>query len=187
PLRMPQQRRSRQVSSSSSSSSSRASSPRLFDRSSPSSRASTPSTEPDTSTSTSTSSTSTLPSPCAPPTPVLSVSPLPMHASSHPNAPPVRFRLEPCTLAEAQAIVLVPPPSAPFIPSSSMPQPPQKQQALLLLGHSLEYFRQPNRQLAKGARIHPYRITPSRRTDMHVRWPAPVLAALPKSVTPVTL
>ncbi|KAG6907994.1 hypothetical protein DXG01_006529 [Tephrocybe rancida] len=152
-LHIPHWRRSRQVSTTSSATS-RSSSPTLFDIETSSSRASSPASDNDIS---------------APPTPILSISPLSSRAPQHtlPNAPPLRFRLEPCSLADAQAIVLVPPPSAPFIPSSSMPTPQQKQQALLLLGPSLEYFRQPQRQLAKGARIHPYRITPSQRKDAH--------------------
>ncbi|KAG6841497.1 hypothetical protein C0991_010355 [Blastosporella zonata] len=147
-LHIPQWRHSRQVSTATS----RSSSPTLFEISS-TSRLSSPATDDGM---------------LVPPTPVLSISPLSSRAptfNAPPNAPPLRFRLEPCSLGEAQAVLLVPPPSAPFIPSSSMPTPQQKQQALLLLGSSLEYFRQPQRQLAKGARVHPYRITPSQRKD----------------------
>ncbi|KAF5379078.1 hypothetical protein D9615_005971 [Tricholomella constricta] len=147
-LHIPQWRHARQVSSSSSTTS-RSTSPTLFDSSS--SRASSPSTDPESS---------------APSTPVLSISPLSSRVPStaSPNMPPLRFRLEPCTLDEAQAIVLIPPPSAPFVPSTSTPAPQKKQQALLLLGPSMQY-RNPQRQLAKGARIHPYRIAPSQRKD----------------------
>ncbi|GLB42288.1 hypothetical protein LshimejAT787_1103030 [Lyophyllum shimeji] len=151
-LHIPQWRHARQVSASSSMTS-RSPSPPIFDSSS--SCASSPPTEPEDE---------------LPTTPVLSISPLSSrlpHSTSLHNTTPLRFRLEPCTLDEAQAIVLIPPPSAPFVPSTSnpTPTPQQKQQALLLIGPSLQYFRHPQRQLAKGARIHPYRIAPSRRKD----------------------
>ncbi|KAG6850085.1 hypothetical protein H0H93_001218 [Arthromyces matolae] len=150
-LQVPQWRGSRQVSPSSSSTS-RSSSPAIFDIDSSSSRSLSPVSEIDADAD--------IPTPL---TPVLSISPLSQGTITPSEAHPVRFRLEPCSLADAQAIVLVPPPNAPFIPSSSVPNPTQNQQALLLLGHSLDYFRQPGRPIAKGARIHPYRITPSQR------------------------
>ncbi|KAG5636836.1 hypothetical protein H0H81_006663 [Sphagnurus paluster] len=136
-----------------SSNTSRSSSPTLFDSSS--SRSSSPSTDVEVS----------------PPTPVLSISPLSRLPNQTPSPmPPVRFRLEPCSLEDAQAIVLIPPPCAPAVPSTLTTAPaPKKQQALLLVGHSMEYFRHPQRQLAKGARIHPYRIAPSQRADCHWR------------------
>ncbi|KAG5646350.1 hypothetical protein DXG03_003673 [Asterophora parasitica] len=151
-LHIPNWRRARQMSSSSSITS-RSTSPTLFDDAS-SSRSSTPPTDTE----------------FTPSTPVLSITPLsPPHNPCHSSAPmaPFRFRLEPCTLDEAQAIVLIPPPSASFVPSTitSCPAPQQKQQALLLLGPSMQYFRNPQRQLAKGARMHPYRIAPSQRKD----------------------
>ncbi|KAF8068957.1 hypothetical protein FPV67DRAFT_1780361 [Lyophyllum atratum] len=150
-LHIPNWRRARQVSTSSSMTS-RSPSPPIFDSSS--SRSSSPSTASDDS----------LPS-----TPVLSISPLSSRLphTTTPLTNPLRFRLEPCTLDEAQAIVLIPPPCAPPVPSltNPTPTPQKKQQALLLLGPSMQYFRHPQRQLAKGARIHPYRIMPSQRKD----------------------
>ncbi|PBK67435.1 hypothetical protein ARMSODRAFT_1085969 [Armillaria solidipes] len=73
-----------------------------------------------------------------------------------------RFRLVPCPLDAADAVVVVPPPDAPYIPPLSALQtsaghaPPS--QALFLVGPALQQFRQPHRPLAKGARVHPYRI-----------------------------
>ncbi|KAK0192714.1 hypothetical protein F5146DRAFT_1041169 [Armillaria mellea] len=74
----------------------------------------------------------------------------------------IRFRLVPCTLDAADAVVVVPPPDAPYIPPLSALQtsaghaPPS--QALFLVGPALQQFRQPYRPLSKGARVHPYRI-----------------------------
>ncbi|KAK0452342.1 hypothetical protein EV421DRAFT_2030948 [Armillaria borealis] len=73
-----------------------------------------------------------------------------------------RFRLVPCPLDAADAVVVVPPPDAPYIPPLSALQtsaghaPPS--QALFLVGPALQQFRQPHRPLAKGARVHPYRV-----------------------------
>ncbi|KAK0203648.1 hypothetical protein DFS33DRAFT_1383911 [Desarmillaria ectypa] len=74
----------------------------------------------------------------------------------------IRLRLVPCPLDAADAVVVVPPPNAPYIPPLSALQtsaghaPPS--QALFLVGPALQQFRQPHRPLAKGARVHPYRI-----------------------------
>ncbi|KAK0480634.1 hypothetical protein IW261DRAFT_1473612 [Armillaria novae-zelandiae] len=74
----------------------------------------------------------------------------------------IRFRFVPCPLDAADAVVVVPPPDAPYIPPLSTLQtsaghaPPS--QALFLVGPALQQFRQLHRPLAKGARVHPYRI-----------------------------
>jgi hypothetical protein len=121
---------------------------------------------------------------CPPATPVLSIAPLLSRApsrrqsldtstSTSPHFPPFRFRLEPCALEEAQAIVVVPPPSAPFVPTPAFPTPSAEEQksrqALLFVGPAMEQFRHPQRKLAKGARIQPYRIVPSRRKESGAR------------------
>jgi len=90
------------------------------------------------------------------------------HSHPNPSLPPTRsssapkFRLVPSTLDVADAVVVVPPPTAPFIPNltstPSLMESARQGQALLLLGPALQHFRHPQRQIAKGARIHPYRI-----------------------------
>ncbi|EIW84709.1 hypothetical protein CONPUDRAFT_69731 [Coniophora puteana RWD-64-598 SS2] len=65
-----------------------------------------------------------------------------------------KIRLVPSTLALADAVVIVPP--APSTASSAAIGPIQT--PLLLVGPALERLRCPQRQLSKGARIHPYRI-----------------------------
>jgi hypothetical protein len=59
----------------------------------------------------------------------------------------------------ADAVILIPAPNAYPIPnlSSYVPQTGHGQ-GLFLVGHALQYIRQPQRQLARGARIHPYRV-----------------------------
>ncbi|KAF7426392.1 hypothetical protein PC9H_008760 [Pleurotus ostreatus] len=69
-----------------------------------------------------------------------------------PTVHPGKFRLVPCTLDVAEAVVLVPPPDAPTLPSN------KPGQALLLVGPALNHLRHPQRRIAKGARIHPYRF-----------------------------
>ncbi|KAH0826670.1 hypothetical protein J3R83DRAFT_5058 [Lanmaoa asiatica] len=63
--------------------------------------------------------------------------------------PTRKIRLVPTSFENADAVVLISPPSASNTPS---PQP------LLLVGPALQRLRHPQRQLAKGARLHPYRI-----------------------------
>ncbi|KAI9569914.1 hypothetical protein HD554DRAFT_2170906 [Boletus coccyginus] len=63
--------------------------------------------------------------------------------------PARKVRLVPTSFENADAVVLVPPPSAPNVP----PPPP-----LLLVGPALARLRHHQCQLAKGARIHPYRV-----------------------------
>lgn len=72
--------------------------------------------------------------------------------------PPQKIRLVPATLENADAVVVIPP----SLPASQGRQP----QPLLLMGPALQRFRQPNRRLAKGARVHPYQIVRG-ATDPH--------------------
>jgi hypothetical protein len=65
---------------------------------------------------------------------------------------PHTFRLVPCTLEEATAVVVV-------IPSSQENHP----SSLLFTSHSLNRFRLICSCFTKGARLHPYRIAPSAR------------------------
>ncbi|KAH7926162.1 hypothetical protein BV22DRAFT_1046279 [Leucogyrophana mollusca] len=110
------------------------------------------------------------------PSPTPSISPLrstrPTLSHSTLGQVPAKIRLVPTTLEKADAVVVVPPPNAPHIPPLSGMSPTtmkQGQQALLLVGPALQHLRHPQRQLAKGARIHPYRIVrgspDSRRTS----------------------
>ncbi|EKM57955.1 uncharacterized protein PHACADRAFT_251880 [Phanerochaete carnosa HHB-10118-sp] len=97
-------------------------------------------------------------------------------ASSSPaRRPSNSFRLVRSTVEEANAFILVPAP-VPYVESISSlarakaPSNPKSRQAraLLLVGPALEYLRHPRVRIAKGARVHPYRVVPhcSRRTEM---------------------
>ncbi|KAJ3505706.1 hypothetical protein NLJ89_g7274 [Agrocybe chaxingu] len=73
-----------------------------------------------------------------------------------------KFRLVPCEFAAADAVILVPPPGTSYagagynyVPREGNPQ------GLLLVGQALQHVRHPERHIAKGARIHPYRIARS--------------------------
>ncbi|KAK0495954.1 hypothetical protein EDD18DRAFT_1168075 [Armillaria luteobubalina] len=93
-------------------------------------------------------------------------SPLPSRHPSLTFPSGIRFRLVPCPLDAADAIVVVSPPNAPYISPLSALQtsaghaPPS--QALFLVGPALQQFRQPHRPLAEGAMVHPYRILRNR-------------------------
>ncbi|KAL4067055.1 hypothetical protein V8B97DRAFT_2105364 [Scleroderma yunnanense] len=77
--------------------------------------------------------------PCAPPSNV---------RTDTRKAPlPQKVRLVPTSIENADAVVVIPPAL-----HACQAQP------LLLVGPALQRFRQPNRQLAKGSRVHPYRI-----------------------------
>ncbi|KAJ7594933.1 hypothetical protein C8J56DRAFT_1044650 [Mycena floridula] len=87
-------------------------------------------------------------------------SPTPSCLSTSSSRSETAFRLVPSTLDDATAIILV----------RSL-----KEQPLLLVGPSVERYRQPQRPLAKGARIHPYRLIPnigSRRSS--AAFPSPL-------------
>ncbi|KAG1776755.1 hypothetical protein EV702DRAFT_1106222 [Suillus placidus] len=73
-----------------------------------------------------------------------------------------KIRLVPTTFEHADAVVVVPAPDAPHVhPLSGVTNLKQPAQPLLLVGPALQRMRQPQRQLAKGARLHPYRIVRS--------------------------
>ncbi|THV06499.1 hypothetical protein K435DRAFT_789347 [Dendrothele bispora CBS 962.96] len=91
-----------------------------------------------------------------------------------------KMRLIPSTLEEADAVVVVPPQS--FYdesnPSTSLLDAKVngsgKSKALLLVGPALRHLRHPQRQIAKGARIHPYKIERTPQTAARTRLqPAP--------------
>ncbi|KAK7464499.1 hypothetical protein VKT23_006668 [Stygiomarasmius scandens] len=73
-----------------------------------------------------------------------------------------KMRLIPSTLEDADAVVVVPPqsfydesnPTASLLDAKAS----GKGKALLLVGPALRHLRHPQRQIAKGARIHPYKI-----------------------------
>ncbi|KAJ7043462.1 hypothetical protein C8F04DRAFT_1072148 [Mycena alexandri] len=72
-------------------------------------------------------------------------------SSTSPTSPKVK--LVPCSFADADAVVVIPPPGAPG-------------QGLLLTGPALAHLRHPQRQIAKGTRLHPYRFAAGRRASM---------------------
>lgn len=73
-----------------------------------------------------------------------------------------KIRLVPTTFEHADAIVVIPAPDAPYVhPLSGVTNPKQPAQPLLLVGPALQRLRQPQRPLAKGARLRPYRIVRS--------------------------
>ncbi|KAI0697032.1 hypothetical protein BC835DRAFT_804535 [Cytidiella melzeri] len=81
------------------------------------------------------------------------------------------FSLVLTSFDKANAFVVVPPaqPHVPNISSLSRtnasisPSKPKsrRNQALLLVGPAVEYLRHPRMRIAKGARVHPYRIVPN--------------------------
>ncbi|KAF9266976.1 hypothetical protein L218DRAFT_996504 [Marasmius fiardii PR-910] len=78
----------------------------------------------------------------------------PSHLLSQSKRPDLR--LIPCSsIDDADAVV--------FVPPRSLTLPAEKNQALLLVGPALNQLRHPQRQIAKGARIHPYKF--ARRAD----------------------
>lgn len=107
------------------------------------------------STSSSHTSASRTISPSPSPSPSDAVSEI-NHSNPHTNT---KFRLVPCPLEVADAVILVPAPNAYPIPNSPNYVPRTGHgRGLLLVGPALQQIRQPQRQLAKGARIHPYRV-----------------------------
>jgi len=86
--------------------------------------------------------------------------------TTSPSTPqgPTKFRLVPCPLEEAEAIILIS--NQPIRPQPSNYTPRQgKEHSVLIVGPSLQRFRNPQRPLAKGARIHPYRIVRGSKTS----------------------
>ncbi|KAJ7666016.1 hypothetical protein DFH06DRAFT_1185652, partial [Mycena polygramma] len=106
------------------------------------------------STSTS-SSTARTPSP----TPSDASSRTSSSLSSSPTSPNSKLTLVPSSFADADAIVVIPPPGAPHVPGT------RPGQGLLLTGHALELLRHPQRQIAKGTRLHPYRFAGRRASN----------------------
>ncbi|KAF8637864.1 hypothetical protein AX17_002490 [Amanita inopinata Kibby_2008] len=105
--------------------------------------------------------------------PSLSPSPAPSYTSdathSKANAG-LKVRLVPCSFESADAFVYIPPSVTPTS-SSAAPKvsndirdPLLGNQPLLLVGPAAKQLRQPSQKMAKGARVHPYRITPSTST-----------------------
>ncbi|KAF9225745.1 hypothetical protein BS17DRAFT_777620 [Gyrodon lividus] len=110
------------------------------------------------SISSSTTSRTPSPTPSCVPAPCLRPSTNTPASASYPTQ---KLRLVPTTFENADAVVLISPPSASHV---SPPQP------LLLVGPALQRLRHPQRQLAKGARLHPYRIIRG-PSDPHARRP----------------
>ncbi len=72
---------------------------------------------------------------------------------------PTKFRLVPCPMDAADAFILVPPPGT-YVPTpTNYAARSGNGQGILLMGKALQHLRRsPPRPLAKGARLHPYRI-----------------------------
>lgn len=105
-----------------------------------------------TSVSSSITETSRCSSMSPPPSDVNGLSPPTSNVDS-------RYRLVRSTFENADAVLIVPPPSAPFVPPLSSIARAPKGQGLLLVGEAMhQHLRHPQRNLAKGARMHPYRI-----------------------------
>ncbi|KJA25652.1 hypothetical protein HYPSUDRAFT_37695 [Hypholoma sublateritium FD-334 SS-4] len=83
------------------------------------------------------------------------------------SATPTKFRLVPCPMDAADAFIFVPPPGT-YVPTpTNYAARNGNGQGILLMGKALQHLRRsPPRPLAKGARLHPYRIvrgeTPAR-------------------------
>ncbi|KAJ6482167.1 hypothetical protein C8R47DRAFT_1218143 [Mycena vitilis] len=93
-------------------------------------------------------------------------SPTPSDASSRTSSSsrssPVSTKLTliPSSFADADAIVVIPPPGTPHVPGT------RPGQGLLLTGPALERLRHPQRQIAKGTRLHPYRFADRRASSV---------------------
>ncbi|KIP06354.1 hypothetical protein PHLGIDRAFT_464060 [Phlebiopsis gigantea 11061_1 CR5-6] len=94
-----------------------------------------------------------------------SASPPPIHVSAG------SLSLARSTMEEANAFVLVPPQQDQYVEnistysrSHASLSKSRRNQALLLVGPALKYLRHPSIRIARGARLHPYRIVshPSR-------------------------
>ncbi|KAF7338609.1 hypothetical protein MVEN_02087200 [Mycena venus] len=108
------------------------------------------------STSTS-STTSRSPSP----TPSDASSRTSASSTSSPTSPlkSSKLTLVPSSFEDAEAIVVIPPPDAPHVPGT------RPGQGLLLMGPALEHVRHPQRRIAKGTRLHPYRFARRRASN----------------------
>jgi len=76
-----------------------------------------------------------------------------------------KLRLVPCPLETADAVILIPPPEDIHHNTPNYVSRSGHGQGLLLFGPALHHVRQPQRQLAKGARIHPYRVVRGENTQ----------------------
>ncbi|KAJ7180503.1 hypothetical protein C8R46DRAFT_1344823 [Mycena filopes] len=76
-------------------------------------------------------------------------------SSSSTSSTSAKLKLVPCAFADADAVVVIPPPGA-----------PGQGQTLMLTGPALAHLRHPQRQIAKGTRLHPYRFAATRRASV---------------------
>ncbi|KAJ7871519.1 hypothetical protein B0H14DRAFT_2570843 [Mycena olivaceomarginata] len=96
-------------------------------------------------------------------------SPTPSDASSTSSTSPSsssKLKLVPSSFEDADAIIVIPPPGAPHVPGT------RPGRGLLLTGPALEHLRHPQRQIAKGTRLHPYRFA-GRRASTASSLPSP--------------
>ncbi|KAH6906784.1 hypothetical protein BKA70DRAFT_398306 [Coprinopsis sp. MPI-PUGE-AT-0042] len=76
-----------------------------------------------------------------------------------PVTPSGQVRLVRCDMQEANALILVPAPDTPF--THPVLKGAKPGQSLLLVGHAMQQFvRHPQREISRGARMHPYRAIP---------------------------
>ncbi|KAJ8596148.1 hypothetical protein M405DRAFT_218865 [Rhizopogon salebrosus TDB-379] len=88
----------------------------------------------------------------------------PLHPSSCPctsGRQSTKIRLVPTTFEHADAVILVLLSDAPHMHPLSCITNLKPAQPLLLVGPALQHLRNPQRQIARGARLHPYRIVRS--------------------------
>ncbi|PPR06808.1 hypothetical protein CVT26_003834 [Gymnopilus dilepis] len=76
---------------------------------------------------------------------------------------PTKLRLAPCAIEQAEAIIVVS--DAPIGAQGSDYAPRQGKHSVLLMGPSIQRFRNPQRTLAKGVRVHPYRVVRNNQTS----------------------
>ncbi|KAJ8462132.1 hypothetical protein ONZ45_g18047 [Pleurotus djamor] len=118
----------------------------------------TPSPTPsDDRLDTTTSRTNKIKLPTLPSHPSLTIqSPSTPARRIRPTVNPGRIRLIPCSMDEAEAVVVVPGPGVQNIPSIAALAAKKPSQAMLLVGPALAHVR--GREPLRGARVHPYRF-----------------------------
>ncbi|KAG2154146.1 uncharacterized protein EDB93DRAFT_1132874 [Suillus bovinus] len=94
-------------------------------------------------------------------TPVSAPSPLSSSCSSTSEDQSTKIRLVPTIAEHADAFFVIPDPNAPHVHPLSGANLEQLAPTLLLIGPAFQRMRQPQRQIAKGARLRPYRIVRS--------------------------
>ncbi|PFH49565.1 hypothetical protein AMATHDRAFT_4782 [Amanita thiersii Skay4041] len=117
----------------------------------------------------SSSITSRSPSPlqsgCSAAQPPVSRSPAPSPTNESTGRGDLKFRLVPCSFESADAFVYVPPSGTASSVTTTVSNDMKGQELgarpLLLVGPAVTELRQPSQKLAKGARVHPYRIVRS--------------------------